>query len=93
MQGASWGPRRRHSRLTAGPSGLRCSRSMYPTRSPARTGSNPESQHARRNMLILTLTRNTIRQLGEVTLHGAEPREYAELYEDELSPKDDETPQ
>lgn len=57
------------------------------------TSFDPESQHASRNMLILTLTRNTIRQLGEVTLHGAEPRDYPDLYQDGLFPKDDETPQ
>lgn len=54
---------------------------------------DPETQHARRNMLILTLTRNTIELMGGVPLHGAEPREFGELYQDGLFPKDDEQPQ
>ncbi len=40
------------------------------------SGFDPESQHARRNMKILTITRSEIAQLGDIALHGATPREF-----------------
>ncbi len=38
------------------------------------TGFDPETLRARRNLLMLTFTRDTMAQVGDVALYGAEPR-------------------
>ncbi|MBX2799121.1 MAG: penicillin-binding protein activator [Myxococcales bacterium] len=42
------------------------------------SGFDPETLRAKRNMMILTITRSTLERVGEVPLYGAEPRVYEE---------------